>query len=101
MSEIFSHYRVNFDNNVPEVLGQPATTQEATYIDHLNKNLKIVVTNLTEELIEFDISGIDVSIANALRRILLAEVSGNYNSSLPLFYFNFHSLFFLGSNYCY
>ncbi|KAH9288583.1 hypothetical protein KI387_032700 [Taxus chinensis] len=38
------------------------------------KNIKIEVKTLNEEEIEFDIIGIDASLANAFRRILIAEV---------------------------
>ena len=38
------------------------------------KNLKVVVNTSSESAIEFDISGIDASIANALRRIMIAEI---------------------------
>ncbi|KAM0936514.1 putative DNA-directed RNA polymerase [Dioscorea sansibarensis] len=38
------------------------------------KNLKIEVVELTEDTMEFDMSGIDASLANAFRRILIAEV---------------------------
>lgn len=37
-------------------------------------NMKIAVTGLDEEKIEFDLSGVDASYANALRRIMLDEV---------------------------
>lgn len=43
-------------------------------MEQLNRNLKVEITNLTETDIEFDLIGVDASIANALRRILLAEV---------------------------
>ncbi|KAK6934626.1 DNA-directed RNA polymerase, RpoA/D/Rpb3-type [Dillenia turbinata] len=45
--------------------------------DGLNKflsNFKVEVTKLTEEDMEFDMVGIDPAIANAFRRILIAEV---------------------------
>ncbi|KAH9313503.1 hypothetical protein KI387_022130 [Taxus chinensis] len=38
------------------------------------KNLKIEIKTLNEEEIEFDMIGIDASLANAFRRILIAEV---------------------------
>ncbi|KAH7684157.1 DNA-directed RNA polymerase protein [Dioscorea alata] len=38
------------------------------------KNLKIEVIELTEDTMEFDMIGIDASLANAFRRILIAEV---------------------------
>ena len=40
----------------------------------LIQNFRIDIVSLTENEIEFDMVGIDASIANAFRRILLAEV---------------------------
>ncbi|KAG2490194.1 hypothetical protein HYH03_011321 [Edaphochlamys debaryana] len=37
-------------------------------------NFQIVINKLTEEVMEFDMIGVDPAIANALRRILIAEV---------------------------
>lgn len=42
------------------------------------KNLKVEVKSLTEEEMVFDIIGIDAAIANAFRRILIAEVRPGY-----------------------
>ena len=39
------------------------------------ENLNILITSLSSEEIVFEVSGIDVSVANALRRILIAEVT--------------------------
>jgi hypothetical protein len=38
------------------------------------KNLRVDIVSLNEEDIEFDLVGIDAAIANAFRRILIAEV---------------------------
>ena len=38
------------------------------------KGLKIAINRSSEESIEFDITGIDASVANALRRIMIAEI---------------------------
>lgn len=38
------------------------------------KNLRVEIVSLNEEDIEFDLVGIDAAIANAFRRILIAEV---------------------------
>ena len=43
-------------------------------LDAFEGNLRINVISLTDEAMEFDLIGVDVSFANALRRILLAEV---------------------------
>jgi len=38
------------------------------------QTFKVVISELTKENIEFDLIGIDAAIANAFRRILIAEV---------------------------
>lgn len=38
------------------------------------QNLKVKVQRLSQHSIEFDIAGVDASIANAFRRIMIAEV---------------------------
>jgi DNA-directed RNA polymerases I and III subunit RPAC1 len=43
-------------------------------IDRFKSNLKIEIQHLSDLELEFDLVGIDASIANAFRRILLAEV---------------------------
>lgn len=43
-------------------------------LDEFRKNFKVKVMKLSEEDMEFDLIGIDASIANALRRILISEV---------------------------
>lgn len=43
-------------------------------LDQFANNFKVVVNRLTDEDMEFDMIGIDPSIANAFRRILIAEV---------------------------
>ncbi|RRT65113.1 hypothetical protein B296_00028267 [Ensete ventricosum] len=43
-------------------------------VDSFCKNFKVKVVRLTKEEIEFDMIGIDASLANAFRRILIAEV---------------------------
>ncbi|XP_059666757.1 uncharacterized protein LOC132312408 [Cornus florida] len=42
--------------------------------DHFRNNFKVVVNRLTEDDMEFDLIGIDASLANAIRRILIAEL---------------------------
>ena len=39
------------------------------------QNLKVSVKRLTQRSVEFDLVGVDASIANAFRRIMIAEVS--------------------------
>nr|CAB3452695.1 unnamed protein product [Digitaria exilis] len=43
-------------------------------VDKFCKNFKIDIKRLTEDDMEFDMIGVDASIANAFRRILIAEV---------------------------
>ncbi|XP_027063281.1 uncharacterized protein [Coffea arabica] len=43
-------------------------------LDDFRKNLRVEVVRLTEDDIEFDLIGIDASLANAFRRILIAEL---------------------------
>lgn len=73
-----SHYRVNLDNQSPIVVGTVDHTEnQKNLVENLSKNLKINIISLNENDIDFDLIGVDASIANALRRILLAEVSFN------------------------
>lgn len=44
-------------------------------LDQFRKNFRVEVIRLTEEDMEFDMIGIDPALANAFRRILIAEVS--------------------------
>ncbi|QHO52916.1 hypothetical protein HN51_021827 [Arachis hypogaea] len=43
-------------------------------LDNFSQNFKVEVKRLTDDDIEFDMIGIDHSLANAFRRILIAEV---------------------------
>lgn len=43
-------------------------------LDNFCENFKVVVNMLTEDEMEFDMIGIDAALANAFRRILIAEV---------------------------
>jgi len=70
----FTHYRVNRDHQVAEISAQGGTTAVDDPVQQLTANMQIAVTKLNEECIEFDLIGVDAAIANALRRILLAEV---------------------------
>jgi DNA-directed RNA polymerase I and III subunit RPAC1 len=78
MSEMFSHYRVQNDHQVKEIHSTSSSSSSgnelSSYVDQLSHKLKIEITRLNEESIEFDLIGVDAAIANALRRILLAEV---------------------------
>jgi DNA-directed RNA polymerase I and III subunit RPAC1 len=70
----FTHYRVYGDRQIPEIGSELVREDQRGFIEKLSEKLQIIITSLDEESIEFDLVGIDSSIANALRRILLAEV---------------------------
>jgi DNA-directed RNA polymerase I and III subunit RPAC1 len=68
----------------PPSLDQVSTTNFPGYdnnnknsifsIDHFNQNTKLDITLLSNSEIEFDLVGVDPALANALRRITIAEV---------------------------
>ena len=68
-SNVFSHYRVNNDHQIP-ILNRDFDNQSDCSIN----SLRINIISLTENDMDFDLIGVDASIANALRRIMLAEV---------------------------
>jgi DNA-directed RNA polymerase subunit L len=71
----FEHYSVLNDEQIPIMNGRSMEEEEVgKFIPTLEKKLKIEVIKLTEDEIVFDVIGVDVSIANTLRRILIAEV---------------------------
>lgn len=43
-------------------------------LDEFRNNFKVNVININQDDMEFDLIGIDASIANAFRRILISEV---------------------------
>lgn len=80
----FSHYRVKSGYQIPEILPSPrqqhdsssssSSSKEESYVERLRSEIQIKVTKLAGLDMEFDLIGVDASMANALRRILLAEV---------------------------
>ena len=84
----FSHYRVKSGYQIPEILPIPrqqhqqhdsissssSSSKELSYVERLRSEIQIKVTKLAGLDMEFDLIGVDASMANALRRILLAEV---------------------------
>jgi len=71
----FEHYSVLNDEQIPIMKCKSMEDDEVgKFIPTLEKKLKVEIIKLTEEDIVFDLVGVDVSIANTLRRILLAEV---------------------------
>lgn len=69
----FSHYNVGNDLQTP-IMRDTTDVLPDTYLESLEKNLQIKILSLTEEDIVFDLIGVEAPVANALRRILLAEV---------------------------
>ncbi|ETK93167.1 hypothetical protein F441_02019 [Phytophthora nicotianae CJ01A1] len=55
---------------------QPDVESESSYsfVEQSKRQVKVKIQSLTDEEIVFDLIGVDAAIANALRRILLAEV---------------------------
>lgn len=43
-------------------------------LDHFRSNLRVQVNSLSPTALEFDLVGVDASVANAIRRIVIAEV---------------------------
>jgi len=70
----FTHYTVQTDIQVPDLNTATKSRGNTDFISDFQKNLKINVIELDDEHIVFDLIGVDASIANAMRRILLAEV---------------------------
>lgn len=69
----FTHYSVQNDIQVAD-LNTTKKLNGKDFITNFKEQLKIEIIDLTEESIVFDLIGVDAAIANALRRILLAEV---------------------------
>ena len=76
----FTHYGVKnylqspiMSDGVEAALSQTETKK--TFLENLITNLSINIISLTDDEIIFDLIGVDASIANALRRILLSEVA--------------------------
>lgn len=68
-----THYIINRDEQILSLEGSKATL-EGDFVGNLSADASINIIHLDEESAVFDLIGVDVSIANALRRILLAEV---------------------------
>lgn len=50
-------------------------TQESFNLKQFAKNLKIIIESNSDERMAFEMIGVDAPVANALRRIMIAEVS--------------------------
>lgn len=68
-----SHYRVRNDLQT-KVMKDTKDLESGRYLENLQEKLKIKILFLKDDEIVFDLIGVDAPIANALRRILLAEV---------------------------
>jgi len=62
-------------NDSPHQIFEYNKKDSESYVEALKKKMKIEIISINDEEIVFDFIGVDVSIANALRRILLSEVS--------------------------
>ena len=62
---------IKFDK---EEITQSKLNDEVFNFAHFKKNLSVSLVNKTIESIEIELTGIDASISNALRRIIIAEI---------------------------
>jgi len=76
MSDFFDSYRVLNHEQIPDKSKPPTGQPHATFLEKLERDLKIEIISKDEDerLLVFDLIGVDASVANALRRIMLAEV---------------------------
>ena len=72
MSRTFTHYKITNELQSPDLSGIPDRSG-ISYSEQL-KNIQINILSKTDYEMVFDLIGVDSSIANALRRIILAEV---------------------------
>jgi DNA-directed RNA polymerases I and III subunit RPAC1 len=68
-----SHYLVKREEQTLSLEGC-SSSPEGDFLEGFSSDMRIDIIHLDEESVVFDLVGVDVSIANALRRILLAEV---------------------------
>ncbi len=69
----FSHYRVHNDRQLPDISGSEIP-HNGNFLQNMLDNMEINIISMDKECLEFEMIGVDASIANALRRIMLAEV---------------------------
>ncbi len=70
---------------------QEQQLHEGSFLQNFRENLKIDIISYDEDEMVFDLIGVDASIANALRRIFLAEVCYILNLSNLQVHHNFIS----------
>ena len=68
-----SYYAVKNEGQVP-ILAGTKDEPEGNFIERMERNMEIKILSLDKEECVFDLIGVDASVANSLRRILLAEV---------------------------
>ena len=83
----FKHYKVANNEQTP-ILGEAAPESTLPFVQRMEEDMNITIISLNDEEIEFDLTGVDAAIANALRRILLAEVCSSQRSE-----WTFHNCF--------
>jgi DNA-directed RNA polymerase I and III subunit RPAC1 len=66
-------YKVTHAGHVKQYGSDPLEAA-SSFVDFVKDEVTVAVPSLDEETVVFDIVGIDASIANALRRVMLAEV---------------------------
>jgi DNA-directed RNA polymerase I and III subunit RPAC1 len=69
----FSAYKVTNEIQIP-ILKGTRDEQPGNFLSNLKERLQINIISSTEDEMVFDLIGVDASIANALRRVMLAEV---------------------------
>lgn len=70
----FTHYRVKTDEQTKILADTEDCEIHHDFLTAMKEKMSMKIIYLDEETVVFDLIGVDVSIANALRRILLAEV---------------------------
>lgn len=68
-----SHYLVKREEQILSLEGC-MSNEEGDFLEGFASEMRIDIIHLNDESVVFDLVGVDVSVANALRRILLAEV---------------------------
>ena len=67
-------------------------------LSKFEKKLNVKIQRLSNRSIEFDIVGVDASVANAFRRILLAEVCHSFCRFLLVYFFFIYRYLLCASN---
>ena len=70
-----ARYRLDADGVHEEHAQRQQPGPGMSYLDLFKSSCKIDVIKVDDECMEFDLCGVDASLANALRRIMLSEVS--------------------------